>query len=211
MNRDTAVARVQLKLGFRSDQATNIVNAFQDNQAKLELRPLLPWYLRTEISSNSTVSGEERVVTPSDFIREDEESALWYFDASADDEDKWTEIIKDDLSVLRHKFPGVGTPKAYAIHGDYFRIFPTPDAVYTLKLAYYQKQAVLTSNIENKWLLHASDLMIGMAGKDIATALRDADAVAIFKDMITEGQAQLLIDTEARRHENTRYIIGDLD
>ena len=213
MKRDTAMNRIQVKLGFRGATflTTEITNAFLDAQEKLESRPLLPWFLRTEMSSITTVSGEERVVTPSDFIREDEESALWYFDASADDADKWTEIVKDDQSVLRHKHPGDGPPIAYSIHGDYFRLFPTPDDVYTLKLAYYQNDTLLETNIENKWMLHASDLMIGLVGKDIATDLRDADAIAIFKDMIIEGQAQLVTDTEARRHENARYIIGDLD
>ncbi len=212
MIRADAVSRIQIKLGFRSDQEANIIIALQDGQAKLELRPLLPWFLRTEMSSISTASGEERVILPTDFIREDEESALWYFDSTAtDDADKWNELIKDDQSVLRHVHPGEGVPLNYSIHGTYFRIFPTPDAVYLLKLAYYAKDTVLDTNVENLWLEHASDLMIGLAGKDMATALRDPDAIAIFKDMIAEGQEQLTIDTEARRHENTRYIIGGLD
>lgn len=212
MLRSVAVDRIQVKLGFRTDQEANIILALQDSQAKLELRPLLPWFLKTEISSISTVADEERVPLPADFIREDEESALWYFDATAtEDEEKWNELIKDDQSVLRHAHPGEGVPLNYSIHGTYFRIFPTPDDAYLLKLAYYAKAALLTSNIENVWLEHASDLMIGLAGKDIATTLRDADAIAIFKDMIAEGQEQLTIDTEARRHENQRYIIGGLD
>ncbi len=212
MNRATAVSRIQLKLGFRTDQETNIINALQDAQAKLELRPLLPWFLRSEMSEETTTIGEERLAIPTDFLREDEENALWLFDSAAsDDEDVWTELIKDDESVLRNKFPGSGTLKAYAIRGLYFILFPTPDAVETVKLVHFKGDALLDTNIENNWLKYASDLMIGLAGKDIATTLRDADAIAIFKDMITEGQEQLAIDTEARRHENQRYIIGGLD
>jgi hypothetical protein len=214
MLRDDAIDEIRESLGFRGPTflPATIVNALKEAQRKLELRPLLPWFLRTEISSVLTTAGEERLGLPADFIREDEETALWYFDAAAvNDEDKWTELIKDDSSVLRKRYPTPGIPKAYSIHGDYFRLFPTPDAAYTLKLSYYQKAEVLDTNIENVWLANSSDLLIGEAGKRVAAKLRDADAIAIFKDMIAEGQAQLLIDTEARRHENTRYIIGELD
>ena len=212
MLRADVVARIQRKLGFRDDQETNIINALQDAQLKLERRPLLPWFLRTEISSVSTVSGEERVGLPTNFLREDEESALWYFNGTAtDDADKWTELIKDDLSVLRNAHPGEGPPTNYAISGNYYRIFPTPDDIYLLKQIFMGKDTVLDTNIENEWLKYASDLMIGLAGLDTATVLRDADAIAVFDRMIREGQEQLTIDTEARRHENTRYIIGGLD
>ena len=212
MLRDAAVDRIQEKLGFRTDQATRAVTALQDAQLKLERRPLLPWFLLTEVASVTAEANEERVGLPSNFLREYEEDALWLFNTTATEPaDEWTELIKDDLSVLRNAHPGTGDPIKYSLTGLYFRLFPTQTEDKTLKLIYYKQAEVLSTNIENEWLKYASDLMIGMAGKDVATVLRDADAIAVFKDMITEGQAQLIIDTEARQHENTRYIIGGLD
>lgn len=212
MDRDTAVARIHETLGFRSDKTTEIIAKLQDVQDLFEGAPELPWFLITEVESASTVSGEERVALPVDFLREWEDDALYYFNSTATaDADKWVELEKGDLSVLRKKYPGSGAPVAYSLDGDYFRIFPTPDDVYTLKQIYYKKDALLTSNIENDWLKHGARLLIGEAGMAIAAALRDAEALAEFTRQRDDGARLLLIENEARSSTARRYVMGDTD
>ena len=209
MFRDVARARIQQTLGFRSDKETEIVAALQDAQVMLERGATLPWFLQSEVASIITVDGEERVPLPTDFLREWEDDPLWYFVAgTGGDADTWTELAKDDLALLRSKYPGEGAPKAYALDVKYFRIFPTPDDTYTLKMIYFKKDAVLTTNIENQWLTNFPYLMIGEAGMLLAAGLRDANAVTIFQRWTDEGRARMLVENEARMHASHAYVMG---
>ena len=212
MDRDAARARIQQTLAFRTDKTAEIVNALQDAQVVLERGAVLPWFLQSEVSSISTVVGEERISIPSDFLREWEEDPLSYFVAgTGGDVDAWTELAKEDLAFLRSAYPGSGAPIAYALDVKYFRIFPTPDAIYTLKMIYYKADAVLSSNVENQWLTYLPYLMIGEAGRLFAPALRDKDATAQFSRWAAEGRALMLIENEARIHSSRRYIMGGVD
>lgn len=212
MTRDDAVTRIQHTLGFRTDKITEIINALQDAQVLLERGATLPWFLQTEVSSVVTVANVERVTIPSDFLREWEEDPLWYFVAgTGGDDDAWTELAKEDLAFLRDAYPGSGEPIAYALDIKYFRIFPTPDAIYTLKMVYYKTDAVLSTNIENQWLKYFPYLMIGEAGRLFSPGLRDKDAMAQFSRWAAEGRAQMLIENEARIHSSRRYVMGGQD
>ena len=212
MDRSAAIDRVQVGLAFRTGLETRVINALQDAQVQLERGTTLPWFLQTEVSSISTVDGEERVKVPSDFIREVDEDPLWYFNGSAEEAaDVWTALAKDELEVLRRTYPGEGAPIGYNLDPSYFRIFPTPDAAYVLKMIYYKKDAVLDSDIENLWLEHFPLLLVGMAGFSLASGLRDKDAITLFNAMRVEQRATMVRDTEARKHASQRYIMGGPD
>ena len=212
MTRDEAVLRTQTALGFRTDKATEIITALQDAQLEAERGPELPWWLVTEVASRDTVIDEERIPLPTDFLREYEGGALWYFDGAATKpEDVWRELIKETVDELRVTFPGEGTPCAYALDECYFRIFPTPDAIYTLKMRYYKQAVALDSNIENDWLKHEPFLLIGKAGQRIAAGLRDANAVQIFQQYELEAFQRMLRETRAREDANSNYVMGGPD
>lgn len=214
MTRDEAITRAQRLLAQRAagDFVTQLQDALKDAQVRLEQAPLLPWFLRGEVHSISTVDTEERITLPPGFIREWEEDAVWYFDGAATDVgDVWTPLVKDELEFLRKNLPGVGKPEAYAFDGTYWRIFPTPDGVYTIKVIFYKQDVVLVSNTENKWLLHASDVMVGMAGGEVARGIRDLDGIKIFDDMLAAGAARLETHSEALEHAGRRYVMGGVD
>ena len=212
MTRDQARARIQQTLGFRGDKATEIETALQDAQVILERGAELPWFLLTEVASISTVIDEERVALPDGFLREWEDDPLWFFVAgTGGDADSWTELAKDDNAFLRAKYPGAGKPIAYSQDELYWRIFPTPDEVFTLKNIHFKADTVLTTNVENDWLKYFPYLMIGEAGQLIATALRDKDATAIFKEWTLEGRGRMIVENEARMHSSRRYVMGGND
>ena len=120
-------------------------------------------------------------------------------------------LIKDELETLRQDLPGSGRPIAYALDDSYFRIFPTPDEAYVLKMIYYKADDLLTSNIENLWLKHIPWLMIGLAGAPIAAGLRDKNAVSVFAALEQKHSRLMIRNTEARRHEGRRYVMGGAD
>lgn len=211
MNRDTAVARIQETLGFRSDLETVIQNRLQDAQIDLELQPPLPWFLETEISSNVTVIGEERVVVPLDFLQDYEDDGLWYFDGSLAEADQWVLLERQDLEYLRANFPGSGKPEAYTLVGQNYRLFPTPDAVFELKQIYYKTDTLLTTNIENDWLKYTPNLLIGEAGLLLPPAVRSPESTADFQRMAQKARVLLDHATEQRLNSNRRYVMGGPD
>lgn len=211
MDRSTAVTRVQRDLGFKTTLSTEIVDALKDSQSELEKDNFLPWFLQSEVTSAATVDGEERVALPTGFLREWTDDGLWYYDGTAAVDERWTLLVKDDIEFLRGLYPGEGKPVAYALDPSYFRIFPTPDEAYTLKMIFYKADTVLSSDVENKWLEHAHELMIGEAGMKIAGPVRDEPAMEIFQSMSNRGRARLIKATEARMEEQRRYVMGGED
>jgi len=213
MTRDEAIIRIRRYLGFRTDLQTEIIDALRDAQVELEEAEFLPWFLLVEVASISTTADEERVPVPSDFIRESEETALWYYDAAADADARWVELKKADIDTLRNVYQDeTGVPKAYALDQLYFRIKPTPDAVYTLKLgSYFAQDTVLSTNVENNWLKHVPNLMIGKAGMLVAAPVRDANAYGQFQKMESEGMATLIKQNTAREMANRRLTMGGED
>lgn len=179
-------------------------------QIDLELGPTLPWFLISEQSYITTTADEQRLVLPTDFIREVDEARFVYIPATTADDTTPVDLVKDDYDQLASDYADAdaGPPEAYALFGSYFRVFPTPDASYTIKMIYYKKDTVLTSNVENNWLANAPRLMMGKAGIAIATALRDMQAVEIFRSWEAEGRTTLYNADEARKHANRVYQMG---
>ena len=213
MTRSEAVARIQRLLGFRSDLDTAIVDALKDEQVKLEEAAFLPWFLLVEVASISTTATEERVPVPSDFIRESEQTALWYYDSSADEDARWNELKKADIDTLRNVYHDTtGAPQAYALDQKYFRIKPIPDDTYTLKLgSYFANATVLSSDVENVWLEHVPDLLLGKAGMKVATSIRDQVAYGQFQIMERDGRIEMIKQDTARDMANQRLVMGGED
>ena len=208
MTRDEAVVEIQEILSFRTDQVAGIERRLQRAQVFAENGPTLPWFLQSERTSVSTIASEERLPIPIDFLKEAELSALWY--VPTDTSEGEVELVKDDLDFLRVKFPRTSedVPTHYALDNLYFRLFPTPDAVYSVKMIYNKKDTVLTSDIENLWLKHAPWVLIGRAGQWLAMALRDKTAREIFISLESEARLVLNIESEDRQHVNRRYQMG---
>lgn len=226
MLRSAAVSLIQRRLGYRSDKADEILSELQIAQDFLEegvevigpqrnIFTIVPWFLLSEIMTATTTATVERVAVPAGFIREHDPDALWYFDSTlaATDANKWVELWKGDLDVLRDEFLGTGPPKAYTLDGGYFRIFPTPDAAYSLKMLLYMKDTVLSAatDTENKWLKNAPQLLIGEAGGKLAMSLRDMKAEAHFVSLRVSAAWKLHVANEERMYTNRRYEMGGED
>lgn len=214
MTRDEAVSRIQRGLGFYTMRSTEIIDELKLAQEMLEDREELPKFLLSEISSISTTADEERVPFPSDFLAEYDGDALWYYNSSAEqDKDKWVKLKKDYLDELRTtaSLAGSGAPQAYSRDGLYFRIFPTPDDAYPLKMMYFKTDTVLDTNVENKWLAKVPLLLIGIAGKAIASAMHDQGAVTAFADMEARGEARWLETIVNDEMEGLEPVIGGAD
>lgn len=222
MTRNEAVQEIQDGLGYTSLHFDRIVRQLKNAQERLENGPVRPWFLLNERAYTNTVINERRIALPTDFLEEAEEGALWYVPNPTTAPFVETELIKDDLDFLtKNSVTNVGSsdnedweaetgePKFYALSGNYLYIFPTPDAVYRLRMVYFHSDTILDSNVENDWLKYAPWLLIGEAGVVMAANSRDKDALAKFQNYRSQGIITLDVENQSRMHTNRNYVMGD--
>jgi hypothetical protein len=206
MLRDTLVATLAGKLGQRDDLDEVIIAEMQFAQEfRLEQNGnFTPWFMLSEDATIDTTPGERRVVLPSDFIKEDEETPFTIYSPSAQ---MWIPLVKD--STFRFDVNLSGLPCRYSIRGEYFILDTVPDSVYTIKTPYYGKQPALTTNIENNWLKYAGDLMLADVGTHIAKQeLQNIALAESFNQQRMSAWERLLKHHEARTHERRQYRMG---
>lgn len=191
MTRDEAVSIIQQQLGFRTDLSSEIVTNLKLAQTMLEVGPTRPWFLVTEQMSITTTAEEQRLIVPSNMLAEIDNTRLVYI--PDDEEEAAVDLKKEDYDQLEYDYreEEAGPPAAYALLGDYFRLFPVPDDAYTIKIIVYGRADTLDSNIENGWLKWVPYALIGKAGAQIATAVRDATALATFREWERDGRLAL--------------------
>ncbi len=218
MTRDEAVSMIKLQLGFRSNQDANIISCLKLAQTQLELQPTKPWFLISEDSYAFTSSGEQRIAIPTDFLQEVDEAVLRYVPEDSTDPSEEVDLWKDDYDALRKNYANwtnsvtglsTGAPEAYCLLDGYFRIFPTPDATYRLRMIYYAQDDVLSTNIENQWLKYAPLLLMGKAGRMISEGpLRDKEATGVFLGWEQQASLSLAGQVVARDMSNRRLQMG---
>jgi len=210
MDRDTAVSVIANRLGRRSDPARlNIATEMIVAQERLENEmEEIPWFLISEKEETATTANDERVKLPDDFLKEVDDMFLWLYDATADDPEKELEKGFYDDIVNSERFTGSGAPKVYAIVGDYFRLRPIPDSNYTIKMIYAKRGTALTSNIENEWLKHASELLIAETGMIVAENVHNDKAYARFSRDKMAAKTALMKKMVARQMANQELFMG---
>lgn len=210
MLRDEAVALIAFRLGDRHDLNDQIIRELIAQQTKLELGPTMPWFLLTEMATAQAYEGQEMVGLPPDFLREaEEESALWWYDSTVENDAGWTEIFKGGYDYIKLKYPGIGTPTHYAVTGNCIRLRPVPDRDMVLKMLYYAKDVELSSNVANRWLQYAPLLLIGEAGAAIAASVSNQTAMAIFAGEAKQARDALVIQNTAREEANRNRSMGE--
>jgi hypothetical protein len=206
MLRNDLVIELREELGYIDDtKDAQIIRKLKRAQTNAELLPSLPWFLITEYACTNTVVDEERIEIPADFLREYEEGSLWI-----ELNGKWKEVFKSDLQDLSTFNWTITQDRYYSLNGKYFRMFPTPDAIYPIRMLYYAAEPILDTNIENQWTKYVPDLLFYWAGIYMARAKHDK----IILQEMTAGRNETLdllnIHNEARKHDNRNYSFGKL-
>lgn len=214
MLRSEAIGQIKRGLGFVTATLTLgesiddiIIKELQNAQRIFEQGKTLPWFLE-EVATIPFVSGTGTYVLPADFIRERDDDPLYYVDSATS---RPVFIPKGDWAVLAKAWQGVDddTPLAYATTpGNQFQVFPTPDFSGDFLLKYYKHDVVLDAEMENLWLEHAPEALIGKAGWIIAGNRGNAQAQGVFKAQFTDAWDALFREVVARDTESYRYRMG---
>jgi hypothetical protein len=212
-----AIALVQRRTGYRSTKADEIYLELKLAQERLEpgvtvdlggtTFTFLPWFLLQEILTEATTANEDA-------------GALWYYNESAEDPaNVWVQLAKGEHDELKDTYSEAGAPIAYSLTGPYFRIFPTPDDVYPLKIMCFQRAATLVNNLTSDpdpnashlWLVNAGMLLVAEAVKEFAFSVRDERALAWAQTTYAREALRHWQHTEERAHANQRYVMGGAD
>jgi hypothetical protein len=211
MDRDTAVSRIQQKLGFRSDRVTEIQNALNDAQLELENSQSLPWFLIQQNQAFSITPASPPTATPlpvalpTGFIKEvdDEDGNISYQQTTPGPQVflkkmdyKQAEIFffarrnvwyDQNVEIIQSEDTTftAGLPIAYVLQKNAIVFYPGPDQPYTFRWSYYTHDQPLNgSNVTSQWLQFAPWLLIGKAGMLFSADTRDADAYAAFQAVV---------------------------
>lgn len=202
MMRSEAITIIKRGLGFRQTQDAAIVSALQIAQRDLEHGKTLPDWLLAYDEPITVVAGTATVATPTGFLRLHDEHALYYLSVP---EGLRVAIPRRNPEEAYDAYGGVewddsDYPAVMVLRGNSTIAFvPTPQTSFTAYLTYYKGAEVLTSEMENAWLANAPNYLIGMAGMNVASDLRDAGALQKFTAMARlGGQGYLgdIIETE---------------
>lgn len=218
MTRSQIIALIAKRLLNRTDLDVDILNEMDLAQATALERNgrLLPWFLESEVATTDTVVGEERIAVPDDFAMEKEGGGLFIYDSTAGDE-PWIKLVKDDYDALVQTYQDAQErPSHYSLGGRYFRLKPTPNAIYPVKQIYFAQDTapslLVDGNATNLWLTYAPDLMIAVVAQAIASKyLQDQELAGSFNQDITRAWDRINVETEAQQHTNREYVMGDLD
>ena len=209
MIKSALVDLIKMRLGNRTDAdiATRINAELDMAQYEMEQFGIFtPWFLLSTTTTVNTVAANPQIAIPSDLLQEYEEGALFY---------NGLPLPKHDEDFLSQKFfeAEPGAPEAYTLSGEYFVLYPTPDAVYALTMKYYQQDTVPSSvatSGENKWMKHAADWLLAKTGAAIARFIKDAEAQALFAVDEQKAAERLYTKHVDRAERNSPRAKGDV-
>jgi len=210
MTRDEIVAQIKLLLGFRTDQTNTVIAqiAIQQNHLEREVQwAIYPWFLQTERADTTALLNDERLPKPVDWIADIEEDGIWVTDTDGLE----NLLIKSEENKLRvtYRESDPGLPEYYASSGDYWRLFPTPDVAYALKMRYYQSDAVVTVGTNtNRWMTRAPNILIGRVGLFMCGAASNARR-DMFSAMYQESKSAIERRSFDELTVNRQYAMGE--
>lgn len=209
MIKSAVVDLIKMRLGNRTDTDIDTRIDAELDMAQYELEQFgifTPWFLLSETATYTTAASEPRVPIPTDMLQEYEEGALFYAGLP---------LTKHDQDYLAGRFEGAdpGVPQAYALVGDYFVLYPTPDDAYELSMKYYQKDTVpsaVATGSENQWLKYAADWLLAKTGAAIARFIKDAEAQKLFAEDEKKASDRLYTKHVDRAERNSPRAKGDV-
>lgn len=207
MLRSEAITRIKQGLGFRTDLDTVIISALQEAQRNLEGAATFPWFLINENASLAVTSGNQTVTLPTNpgFLGFVEDETPYYTNLG--------EVIfltkkPFDEAKTFYGAAAAGKPEAFTLRSVNLTVWPVPNANYTLTWSFYERGALLSSDITNDWLTFCPELLIGCAGLLVAVDLNNEAATKKFGAMYQMWSAWLVTEMARREEQGGARALG---
>ena len=196
MNVNEVVTQINQKAGFRTD-VVKAKSALTLALTYLESQQFHPWFLLSELVHTNTTANEDRVPLPADFLIGYEEGELYL-----EVDDLVIALMKTDFEDIQTGDMATGLPCYYALTNGYYRLYPTPDREYKLKMIYYKKSRKAWDDSENVnlWLVEAPRLAIACAASILMEDTRDEKGMAI-QDKVKNEELRILMNRSIERRE----------
>lgn len=167
----------------RDDLTSQIPTFIQLAEKRLErdlrIRPML------KVVEATTTAGDSTVGIPSDFLA--------MKDIHIESSPIRVLKFQSTTNFYRNARPNDrGVPVDYTLLGSEFKLAPTPDSAYTLRMVYYYKPAILSdSNTSNLFLANCPDLLLYGALAEAEPYLMNDERLATWASLYDRGLASL--------------------
>lgn len=194
-------ARIADELANDGDITSAQINyAIQDTIKQYERRP---WWWNQKTATMSTVASQE-YYSSSDLADLPDIVQIW--SATVTSGSLKGPLRAVDYQTIDDEQDGSveGEPRVFAVFKENIRLFPIPDAVYTVTLSYiYRLTALSADDDSNAWTTDAEELIRSGAKRRIAlNYLHSEEVAARFAVMEREAFAELMAENR-RRWPNT--------
>jgi len=198
-----------------SSMHTEIIDELVAAQNKLEEGATLPWFLQieeTEVQPADTETIDTVGELTDTFIRFLDDDPLLFLDPAAAAGAELSEIVQNsEFRIMKQRFPETALiPKEFVLIGKDIFLRPIPTQAITYTVRFFRKDPTAPAEgATTLWSTNFSDLLMNMAGKEIAWTLRDDTAFARFeKDLALAGSAYIKA-VIAREQAGQVHEMGD--
>jgi len=216
---DEIVTRIARRLRRGAASGSNMQAEFIDElvaaQDKLEEGPTMPWFL-AHLETEAQSANVETIDTVSEltetFIRFLDDDPLLYLDPAAAAGAELSEIVQNsEFRIMKQRFPETALiPKEFVLVGKDIFIRPIPTQAITYTVRFYRKDpTVPAEGAVTLWSTNFSDLLMNMAGMEIAWTLRDMDAFARFERDLARTESKFIRAVMAREQAGQVHEMGD--
>lgn len=204
--------RVRRAAAQASNFESEIILELKHAQEKLEEGPTLPVFLKADATISPAANAGELLLAnmnpANSVIRIQDDVPLAYNDTVSDE---LVEIpLESELKILRQKYPGEAEQAKLAVFaGDKFIIRPVPTTAYVYTVRHYKHDTAPTKDNSTLWTINFPDLIMNMAGYEVAYTLRDSEAMARFEKDQVIARTRFIRAVAAAEEAGQTHIMGD--
>ncbi len=195
-----------------SNFETEIVGELVHAQRKLEEGPTLPWFLKT--TATIIVDADDAEVLFEDtglsVIRLQDDKALAYTDPEGVADETIEVPQQSELAILHARNPGTGlVPREFYVEDAACIVRPIPTQILTYTIRVYSKDTAPVLSASTLWMINFPDLIMNMAGVELAWSLRDEFALKRFTDDLAIARNRYFKAVHAREDAGQLHVMGD--
>lgn len=214
------LARTKRRFGRKNyNFDVDFLDEMKSAQEELEEGPTLPNWLLKDLTAtpNPITAGTTSFVlshTNGKILRLRDDRAIEYLDSDGNLQQMWH--LDTYQQLKQKKDNGIPSGKIYYWidrQDDAWTVHFEPEQTYSLTVIVngFAPEATLTGSNENGWLRNEPQLIVGLAGVNLASWLRDDRALQYFQGLEQRGRRRMITRVESEVWADSDLVMGDPD